>query len=96
MSNSAGLVSFSTTISPVKTAGEIQQILVDHGATHLMITYAEGSPVDLSFSLPTPFGPRGFRLPVDVACGTDDGNWQQHPCPTRRLTAEIRGELSHG
>ena len=40
--------------------------------------------------------PHGRVVQVCVACGTDDGNWQQHPSPTRRLTAEIRGELSHG
>jgi hypothetical protein len=37
--------------------------------------------------------PHGRVVQVCVACGTDDGNWQQHPCPTRRLTADIRGEL---
>ncbi len=40
--------------------------------------------------------PHGRVVQVCVACGTDNGNWQPHPCPTRRLTAEIRGELSHG
>lgn len=39
--------------------------------------------------------PHGRVVQVCVACGTDNGNWQPHPCPTRRLTAEIRGEMSH-
>ena len=30
-------------------------------------------------------------------CTSPDGrHCEPHPCPTRRLTAEIRGELSHG
>ena len=31
-----------------------------------MIDYADGTPVALSFALPTPEGPRGFQLPANM------------------------------
>ena len=30
---------------------------------------------------------------VCSACGTDDGNWQRHPCPTVRLLDAIEAEV---
>ena len=29
---------------------------------------------------------------VCTGCGTDDGNWQRWPCPTRRLADEALGD----
>jgi hypothetical protein len=63
-----GLLNYSTTIGVHKTLGEIQQILVDHGARKLMYDYdGNGHIESLSFSVITPNGEKGIRLPANVA-----------------------------
>lgn len=33
---------------------------------------------------------------VCTGCGTDDGNWQRWPCPTRRLADDALGGDNNG
>jgi hypothetical protein len=62
-----GLLNYSTTIDVHKTLGEIQKILVAHGARKLMYDYdSNGHVSNLSFSVATPNGERGIRLPANV------------------------------
>lgn len=61
------LLNYTTTIGVHKTLGEIQQNLVDHGARKLMFDYDDqGHIVSLSFSVTTPDGDRGIKLPANV------------------------------
>lgn len=61
------LKNYTTTIGVHKTLGEIQQILVDHGARKVMYDYDNnGRILSLSFQVPTPDGDRGIRLPADA------------------------------
>lgn len=49
-----------------QSLGEIQDALARGGASKIMIDYAGGMPVALTFALPTPDGPRGFQLPANM------------------------------
>jgi hypothetical protein len=61
------LLNYTTTIDPTKTLGEIQRILAARGAKQIMTDYGvDGSPVGLSFLVPTAFGDRAFRLPANA------------------------------
>lgn len=62
-----GLLNYSTTIDIHKTLGEIQKILVAHGARKLMYDYdSRGHIEHLSFSVETLHGERGIRLPANI------------------------------
>lgn len=61
------ILNYTTTIPVEKTVGEIQGILVKHKARSIMIDYDEqGTPIALSFLIPTAHGERGFRLPSNL------------------------------
>jgi len=60
------LLNYSTSISAQKTAGEIMDILVGHGAKAILMNYGKDGQVEsLSFQILTPQGEIGIRLPVD-------------------------------
>lgn len=62
-----GIKNYTTTIGVHKTLGEIQQILVDHGARRVMYDYDdEGNVSTVCFSVPTPNGDVGIKLPANV------------------------------
>lgn len=60
-------LNYTTTISVVRTIGEMQQALAGHGAASIAIAYEGGKPSGIGFMLKTPHGFRTFDLPVDVA-----------------------------
>ena len=51
------------------------------------------APIDAADYSGGPF--RGVTQ-VCIACGTDDGNWQRHPCPTVRLLDQIETDSKGG
>lgn len=58
---------YTTKIDVFKTIGEIQGCLVRHGARQIMQQYDDkGHPQALCFSIETPFGPRGVKLPANT------------------------------
>jgi hypothetical protein len=57
-------LNYTSTVNPLKTVGEIQTLLVSHGADAIVTNYREQQPVGISFRLPTPHGPREYSLPV--------------------------------
>ncbi len=60
------IANYSTTVEAIKTVGEIQGILVGHGARSILMNYAkDGSVESLSFIVETPHGNMPIRLPVD-------------------------------
>lgn len=62
-----GLLNYSTTIDVHKTLGEIQKILVSHGARKLMYDYDNNGHIQsLSFTIMTVDGERGIKLPANV------------------------------
>lgn len=61
------LLNYTTKIDVFKTIGEIEGVLVRHGARQTMKDYDEdGTPSALCFSIMTPMGNRGVRLPANV------------------------------
>lgn len=61
------IANYSTTVDALKTVGEIQGILVAHGARSIMMTYGkDGSIESLSFIVETPYGDMPIRLPINA------------------------------
>lgn len=61
------IANYSTTVTAMKSIGEIQGILVTHGASAIMMNYdGKGEPISLSFMVKTQFGDMPFRLPANI------------------------------
>ncbi|MBA7671112.1 hypothetical protein ES703_79263 [subsurface metagenome] len=61
------IANYSTTVEAIKTVGEIQGILVGHGARQILMNYAKDGAIEsLSFVVETPYGEMPVKLPVDV------------------------------
>jgi hypothetical protein len=61
-----GPLNYTTTIDPVKTAGECIQRLAVHGASAIGMTYDKGTPTGLQFAIQTAHGIRSYALPVNT------------------------------
>lgn len=59
-------LNYTTSVPVARTVGEVQQLLVDHGAGAIVVRYTDRTPVGVSFTLPGPGGELAFTLPVDV------------------------------
>ncbi len=61
------LKNYTTQVSAMKSVGEIQGILVSHGASAILMDYGQNKePSGLSFVLPTTQGNIPFRIPANV------------------------------
>jgi len=61
------IANYSTTVDALKTVGEIQGILVAHGARSILMNYGkDGSIESLSFIVETPYGDMPIRLPINA------------------------------
>lgn len=61
------LLNYTTKVDVFKTIGEIQGQLVKHGAKKILQDYDDnGRIISLSFSIDTPYGVRGIRMPANV------------------------------
>lgn len=61
------LLNYTTKVNVFATLGEIQGILVKHGAKRIMQDYDDaGHIVALTFGIETPGGLRGVRLPANA------------------------------
>jgi hypothetical protein len=60
------IANYSTTVTALKSIGEIQGILVSRGAEHILMDYKDGEPIGLSFIVKTQFGETPFRLPANI------------------------------
>lgn len=61
------ILNYTTSIDVHKTLGEIQKILVTHGARKIMYDYDDkGRIITLCFMVQTPDGERGIKLPANV------------------------------
>lgn len=60
------IANYSTTVTALKSIGEIQGILVAHGAKHILMDYDGGEPIGLSFIIETPYGDAPFKLPANI------------------------------
>lgn len=60
------IANYSTTVTAMKSIGEIQGILVAHGATHILMDYDKGEPTGMAFIATTPYGDMPFRLPASI------------------------------
>lgn len=61
-----GIKNYSTTVSAIKTVGEIQAILGKATAKSVSVDYEEGQPVAIRFSLLVAAQEVWFRLPCNV------------------------------
>ena len=62
----AKIANYSTTVTAMKSIGEIQSILVAHGAKHILMDYDNGEPIGLAFIAATSYGDMPFRLPANI------------------------------
>jgi hypothetical protein len=60
------IANYSTIVAALKSIGEIQGMLVAHGATHILTDYKDGEPVGIAFIIPMRYGDIPFRLPANV------------------------------
>lgn len=61
------IANYTTTVEALKTVGEIQGILVGHGAKSIKMDYGrDGNIESLAFIVETPYGDMPVRLPVDA------------------------------
>lgn len=60
------LANYSTTVTALKSIGEIQGMLVGHGAKHILIDYENEKPTGLAFIIATPYGDIPFKLPANI------------------------------
>ncbi len=60
------IANYSTTVTSLKSIGEIQGMLVAHGAKHILMDYTDGQPIGLSFIIETPYGDTPFKLPANI------------------------------
>lgn len=60
------LANYTTTVPAARTVTEIQNILVKHGAREILSNYSDDGMIEsLSFTVSTPYGNMGIRLPVN-------------------------------
>lgn len=59
-------LNYTTTIDAAKTAGECTGMLARHGAKSVGLSYDQGDPCGLAFTIASPWGDRSFALPVNV------------------------------
>lgn len=57
---------YTTKVGVGQSLGEIQDALARNGAEKIMIDYADGIPVSLTFAIQGPNGIQGFRLPANL------------------------------
>jgi len=62
----ARIANYSTTVTALKSIGEIQGILVAHGAKHILMDYDGNEPIGLAFIVDTPYGETPFKLPANI------------------------------
>jgi hypothetical protein len=60
------ILRYTTSVSAQKTLSEITAMLVKHKAEAILVEFADGQPVALSFKIATEFGPLHFRLPANT------------------------------
>jgi hypothetical protein len=60
------VLNYTTKIAATKTIGEVQDLLVKHGASRIAVDYTDGRATGITFATTTAHGPRLFSLPVDV------------------------------
>jgi len=66
MKNKRPLFTYTTSIEPQKTVGEIQEVLTSHGAKSILSNYdGEGKIASLSFMVNTPHGDIAIQLPCN-------------------------------
>lgn len=82
-------LNYSTTIEPIKTAGECTSMLAIHGASEISTTWAEGEPVGLRFVIKTAYGPMQYTLPINI-----NGTWRmlQQAKSKGKITARFATE----
>lgn len=60
------IANYTTQVTALKSIGEIQGMLVAHGATRILMDYDHGVPVGLAFIVTTSYGEIPFRIPANI------------------------------
>jgi predicted SpoU family rRNA methylase len=61
------LANYTTSVEAAKTVGEIQHILVAHGAREILLNYGDDGVIEsLSFIVNTAYGNMPIKLPVSI------------------------------
>jgi hypothetical protein len=60
------IANYTTIVPAAKSIGEIQKMLVAHGARQILLDYDQAEPVGMAFIVATRFGDVPFRLPANI------------------------------
>jgi hypothetical protein len=60
------IANYTTDVKASKSIKEIENMLVAHGAKHILTDYDQGEPIGLAFIVATPFGEVPFRMPANI------------------------------
>lgn len=61
------ILNYTTSVPASRSIGQVQSLLVKGGARAIMSEYGDdGTSAGISFMVETAFGPRSFKLPVNV------------------------------
>jgi hypothetical protein len=62
------LLDYTTTVAASRTIGQVQALLVEGGARHIMTSYNDaGVPTGIAFIIETGYGQRRYTIPVDAS-----------------------------
>ena len=60
------ILNYTTSVPAMRTIGQVQGKLAEHGAQAVMMNYEEGRVSSLAFQVDGPTGPLSIKLPVDL------------------------------
>lgn len=58
---------YSTTVNAIRTAGKIEEILIEHNAKNVQKNIENKKIIGFSFAIDTPYGERLIKLPVNIS-----------------------------
>ena len=60
------ILNYTTSVPAMRTIGQVQGKLAEHGAKAVMMNYEQGRVSSLAFQVDGPAGPLSIKLPVDL------------------------------
>ena len=90
------LKNYSTKISANKTIVEIEEILLQHGATDLWKTYGDKKDIlSLTFAVPTEHGKIPFKLMINIEAVRQTIREQHHKGNARGISNATAQDMEH-
>lgn len=81
------IANYTTRVTARQSIKEIEDMLVAHGAKHILMDYDRGQPIGLAFIVATSYGEMPFRIPANI-------DRVKTILTKQRVRAEVTGELA--